>query len=178
MATKKVKASVKATVSAKTEITKITAKNTKNATAGVKQFYTDKPAELLIGLLASVSGQKIIDKDLRVASKNNASARRSWCVMNKAVKIDWLTVQKIDGVKAGQATPADRPDNSVRARIHSLRSVIPNAKKVGYVRVLDAYTAKKNPTHPDSQKVYVYRIAWSDRFGGGQPPPNTQPTLR
>jgi hypothetical protein len=37
--------------------------------------------------------------------------------------------------------------------------------------VLDAYTAKKNPTHPDSQKVYVYRIAWSDRSGGGQPPP-------
>lgn len=159
MATKKASAKVKVTISAKTEMTKITGKNTKNATAGVKQFYTDKPAELLIGLLASVSGQKIIDKDLRVASKNNASARRSWCVMNKAVKVDWLAVQKIDGVKAGQATPADRPDNSVRARIHSLRSVIPNAKKVGYVRVLDAYTAKKNPTHPDSQKVYVYRIA-------------------
>jgi hypothetical protein len=36
--------------------------------------------------------------------------------------------------------------------------------------VLDAYTAKKNPTHPDSQKVFVYRIAWSDGFGGGNPP--------
>jgi hypothetical protein len=159
MATKKVKASVKATVSAKTEITKITAKNTKNATAGVKQFYTDKPALVLIGTLADISGQKIIDKDLRTATKNNAQARRQWCLTNKAIKVDWLAVQKIDGIKAGKATPADRPDNSLRARIHSLRSVIPNAKKVGYVRVLDAYTAKKNPTHPDSQKVFVYRIA-------------------
>lgn len=159
MATKKASAKIKVNVSAKTEMTKITGKNAKNATAGVKQFYTDKPAELLIGLLASVAGHKIIDKDLRIATKNNAQARRTWCEMNKAIKIDWLAVQKIDGIKAGKATPADRPDNSVRARILSLRSVIPNAKKVGYVRVLDAYTAKKNPTHPDSQKVYVYRIA-------------------
>jgi hypothetical protein len=45
--------------------------------------------------------------------------------------------------------------------------------------VLDAYTAKKNPTHPDSQKVYVYRIAWSDRFGGGNPPQTpSQPYAR
>jgi hypothetical protein len=166
MATKKngktVKASakIKATASVKTDLTKIGNQNAKNAQKGVKQFYTDNGAELLIATLATVAGIKtMMPVKLRKATKNNAQARRQWCVDNKMPKVNWLTVQKIDGVKNGKATPADRPDNSVRARVHSLRKNIGNAKKVGYVRVLDAYTAKTNPTHPDSQAVYVYRIA-------------------
>lgn len=156
-ASAKVKAS--ASVKASADITKITKASAQNARKGVKQYYTDKGAQALIALMAQVSGAKLIDSDLRMATKNNASARRAWCAMNGAVTVSWLDVQKVRDSKGGQVAPAERPDNAIRARVFSLANIIPNAKKVGYVRVLDAYTAKKNPTHSDSQKVYLYRVA-------------------
>ena len=161
MATKKASAKITVKVSAKTEMTKVEKINTKNAQKGVKQFYTDNGAKLLIATLATISGTgtKIIPTELRKATKNNAQARRQWCVDNKMPKLNWLAIQKIDGIKNGKATPALRPDNSIRARVHSQAKNLTIAKKVGYIRVLDDYTAKKNPTHPDSQAVYVYRIA-------------------
>jgi hypothetical protein len=161
MATKKVKASVKATVSAKTEITKVEKANTQNAKKGVKQFYTDNGAKLLIATMATISGTgtKIIPSEIRKATKNNAQARRQWCIDNKMPKLNWLAVQKIDGIKNGKATPALRPDNSIRARVKSQAKNLTIAKKVGYIRVLDDYTARKNPNHPDCQAVYVYRVA-------------------
>ena len=159
--TVKAKAKITATASVKTELDKIGKQNAKNAKNGVKQFYTDNGAKLLIATLATISGTgtKIIPTELRKATKNNAQARRQWCIDNKMPKLNWLAIQKIDGIKNGKATPALRPDNSIRARVHSQAKNLTIAKKVGYIRVLDDYTAKKNPTHPDSQAVYVYRIA-------------------
>ena len=159
--TVKAKAKITATASVKTELDKIGKQNAKNAKNGVKQFYTDNGAKLLIATMATISGTgtKIIPNELRKATKNNAQARRQWCVDNKMPKLNWLAIQKIDGIKNGKATPALRPDNSIRARVFSQRENLTIAKKVGYIRVLDDYTAKKNPTHPDCQAVYVYRIA-------------------
>jgi hypothetical protein len=159
--TVKAKAMITATASVKTELEKVGKQNAKNAKNGVKQFYTDNGAKLLIATMATISGTgtKIIPTELRKATKNNAQARRQWCMDNKMPKLNWLAIQKIDGIKNGKATPALRPDNSIRARVFSQRENLTIAKKVGYIRVLDDYTAKKNPTHPDCQAVYVYRIA-------------------
>jgi len=161
MATKKASAKITAKVSVDTEMKKISNQNAKNAKNGVKQFYTDNGAELLIATMAKISGTgtKIIPAELRKATKNNGQARRQWCIDNKMPKLNWLAVQKIDGVKNGKATHAKRPDNSIRARVKSQAKNLTIAKKVGYIRVLDDYTARKNPTHPDQQAVYVYRIA-------------------
>jgi hypothetical protein len=93
----------------------------------------------------------LIASDLRVATKNNAQARRQWCIDNGAVVVSRADVtHKVQG---------DRPDNAVRARLISLAKVDASAKRVGYIRVLDAYTAQRNPKHADIDKVYLYRIA-------------------
>ena len=55
----------------------------------------------------------------------------------------------------------NRPENIVRAKLDTLTNVKGNTttKKIGYIRVLDKSVADANPTHPDTDKVFCYRIA-------------------
>ena len=151
MATRKAKAKVAVKVSATGTATKVAKARTSNAKAGVKQHYADSKAVAFWQLLAQVATTPLIASDLRIVTKNNAQARRQWCIDNKAVVVSRADVtHKVDG---------DRPDNAIRARLISLAKVDATAKKIGYVRVLDAYTAKRNPNHADADKVFLYRIA-------------------
>ena len=96
----------------------------------------------------------IIPTDLRIATRTNGATRRAWCVANpKSVLM--VSVSDIAN-KVG-----DRPENTVRAKLQVLATVKGNTttKKIGYIRVLDKSVADSNPTHPDMDKVYCYRIA-------------------
>jgi hypothetical protein len=151
MATSKAKAKVSVKVAVSATANKVDKARTTNARKGVKQHYSDAKAVAFWQLLALVVKSPLIPMELRVATKNNAQARRQWCIDNKAVVVSRADVtHKVQG---------DRPDNAVRARLISLAKVDASAKRVGYVRVLDAYTASRNPKHADIDKVYLYRIA-------------------
>ena len=96
----------------------------------------------------------IIPSELRLATRTNGATRRAWCVANpKSVLM--VSVADIAN-KVG-----DRPENTVRAKLQVLASVKGNTtiKKIGYIRVLDKSVADSNPTHPDTDKVFCYRIA-------------------
>jgi hypothetical protein len=151
MATSKAKAKVSVKVAVSATANKVDKARTTNARKGVKQHYSDSKAVAFWQLLALVVKSPLIASDLRIATKNNAQARRQWCIDNGAVVVSRADVtHKVQG---------DRPDNAVRARLISLAKVDASAKRVGYIRVLDAYTASRNPKHADIDKVYLYRIA-------------------
>ncbi len=153
MATNKASAKVtaKVTTTAKATTTKVDKARTTNARKGVKQHYNDTKAVAFWQHLGMVATTALIPMDLRVATKNNAQARRQWCIDNGAVVVSRADVtHKVQG---------DRPDNAIRARLISLGKVDASAKRVGYIRVLDAYTASRNPKHADIDKVFLYRIA-------------------
>ena len=151
MATSKAKAKVSVKVAVSATANKEDKARTTNARKGVKQHYADSKAVAFWQRIALVATTALIPMELRVATKNNAQARRQWCIDNKAVVVSRADVtHKVQG---------DRPDNAVRARLISLAKVDASAKRVGYVRVLDAYTASRNPKHADIDKVYLYRIA-------------------
>jgi len=153
MATKKASAKVtaKVTTTAKATTTKVDKARTTNARKGVKQHYADSKAVAFWQRIALVATTALIPMELRVATKNNAQARRQWCIDNGAVVVSRADVtHKVEG---------NRPDNAIRARLISLAKVDASAKRVGYVRVLDAYTAQRNPKHADIDKVFLYRIA-------------------
>ena len=151
MATSKAKAKVSVKVAVSATASKVDKARTSNARKGVKQHYSDSKAVAFWQLLALVVKSPLIASDLRIATKNNAQARRQWCIDNGAVVVSRADVtHKVQG---------DRPDNAVRARLISLAKVDASAKRVGYIRVLDAYTAQRNPKHADIDKVYLYRIA-------------------
>lgn len=151
MATKKVKVKMSKKVAVSATANKVDKARTTNARKGVKQHYSDSKAVAFWQRLALVMVSPLIPMELRVATKNNAQARRQWCIDNKAVVVSRADVtHKVDG---------DRPDNAIRARLISLAKVDASAKRIGYVRVLDAYTAQRNPNHSDIDKVYLYRKA-------------------
>lgn len=151
MATSKAKAKVSVKVAVSATASKVDKARGANARKGVKQHYSDAKAVAFWQRLALVVKSPLIPMELRVATKNNAQARRQWCIDNGAVVVSRAEVtHKAEG---------DRPDNAVRARLISLAKVDATAKRVGYVRVLDAYTASRNPKHADIDKVYLYRIA-------------------
>ena len=96
----------------------------------------------------------IIPTELRLATRTNGATRRAWCVANpKSVLM--VSVSDIAN-KVG-----NRPENIVRAKLDTLTNVKGNTttKKIGYIRVLDKSVADSNPTHPDTDKVFCYRIA-------------------
>jgi hypothetical protein len=97
----------------------------------------------------------IIPTDLRIATRTNGATRRAWCVANPK-SVVMVSVASIAN-KVG-----DRPENTVRAKLLVLANLNKGkntTKKIGYIRVLDKSVADSNPTHPDMDKVYCYRIA-------------------
>ena len=148
MATHKGKASVKGkvTVTASAAITK---HNAKLRASQSRPMNTDKGAHSLWADIATVAKGKLIPTDLRQALRENAQVRRQWCADNGAVIVKVSDICQTNGA---------RPDNAIRNRIDTLGKVLPDARKVGYVRALDSATERHNPSHPMAGKVYLYRI--------------------
>ena len=100
---------------------------------------------------------KTIDKDLRVSTKSNASARREWCKKNNAVIIDMSLVVETD---LGDINERDengrknyRPENALRIRLDK----ITQGKNLGYVRVISDYEFQNDINLDKAHLVYIYK---------------------
>lgn len=100
---------------------------------------------------------KIIDKDLRKATKSNAKARREFCEKNKCVIVDMSLVTETDlgdinkRNKNGKKTY--RPENNLRIRL----SKITQGKNLGYVRVISDYEFQNDINLDLAHLVYIYK---------------------
>jgi hypothetical protein len=97
----------------------------------------------------------IIPADLRVATKPNAQARRTWCEQNPK------SVLMVDVRDIQRKTSPDRVDAGVRGKLKTLKGLQGNttAKRLGYVRVLNKSVADRDPSQKNYYSVYIYRLA-------------------
>ena len=128
-----------------------------NAKIDSKRNYRTANAIHLWQKMSVALISKTIDKDLRVSTKSNASARREWCKKNNAVIIDMSLVVETD---LGDINERDengkknyRPENALRIRLEK----ITQGKNLGYVRVISDYDFQNDINLDKAHLVYIYK---------------------
>lgn len=119
----------------------------KNAKIESKRNYATPNAIYFWQNMAIALTQKSIASELKIATKNNAFARREWCKKNNAVMVNRSLVIETKDIKM------DRPDNAIRIRLSRLT----HGTKLGYVRVISNKDYLNNPNDKNAEMVFIYK---------------------
>lgn len=148
---KKTVAKIRKVSAIKKVFTEIKLQNQKNivinARRDSKRNYSSNRAEYFFTCVAMALIAKPITKELSVATKSNAKARREWCEKNNAVIVDRSKVIE------KKLISKDRPENLIRIRLTTIK----HGEKIGYVRVMSNGDYQKNPKSKKSELVFIYR---------------------